>query len=130
MPPSRSSSARRSAPSSTRRRPRVSAIVGLRCPHCFEGRVFRGVLDMNERCPECGLVFEREPGYFTGAMVVSYAISVALYLALVLVLWWATGHVEAGLALAVVPFLAAVPTVFRYSRVIWMHFDHTLDPHK
>ncbi len=85
---------------------------------------------MNERCPACGIVFEREPGYWTGAMVVSYLLSVALYLALSLLLWWVTGHVELGLLIAVVPFLAAVPVIFRYSRVIWMHLDHTLDPER
>ncbi len=85
---------------------------------------------MSERCPACGLVFEREPGYFTGAMVVSYTLAVAVYLALVSVVWWVTGRVELALALAALLFLGAVPTIFRYSRVIWMHIDHALDPHK
>ena len=45
-----------------------AAILRQRCPRCFTGQVFRGLIDMNERCPVCDLEFEREPGYFTGAM--------------------------------------------------------------
>jgi uncharacterized protein (DUF983 family) len=102
----------------------------MRCPRCLEGRVFRGAIDMNERCPECGLVFEREPGYFTGAMVVSYLIAVVVYAALVLLLWSLPGwRVEVALAVAAALFFVAVPAIFRYSRVIWMHFDHAVDPH-
>ena len=83
---------------------------------------------MNARCPGCGLVFEREPGYFTGAMVVSYTLAVAVYLALVAILW-SLWPLELALVAAGLLFLATVPGIFRYSRVIWMYFDHALDPH-
>ena len=33
---------------------------------------------MSKRCPACGLKFEREPGYFFGAMYVSYFLSVGI----------------------------------------------------
>ncbi|GAB3978960.1 hypothetical protein GCM10028806_43230 [Spirosoma terrae] len=32
---------------------------------------------MHENCPVCGLRYEAEPGFFTGAMYVSYALYVA-----------------------------------------------------
>jgi hypothetical protein len=41
---------------------------------------------MNETCSECGLKFGRgEPGYFTGAMYVSYALAIPLILLLTLI---------------------------------------------
>ncbi len=84
---------------------------------------------MRETCPVCGLVFEREPGYFTGAMVVSYGIAVVVYTAIVLLLWSLPGwRAELALLVAVALFLLTVPAIFRYSRVIWMHFDHAIDP--
>jgi len=49
---------------------RIAAIIRQRCPRCFTGKVFRRLLDMNETCPVCGLRFEREEGYFTGAKFV------------------------------------------------------------
>ena len=86
---------------------------------------------MRERCPACSLVFEREPGYFTGAMIVSYLIAVAVYGALVLLLWSLPGwRVELALLLAGALFLVTMPAIFRYSRVVWMHFDHVVDPER
>ncbi|TMC07506.1 MAG: DUF983 domain-containing protein, partial [Chloroflexi bacterium] len=41
---------------------------------------------MNTACLVCGLVFERESGYFAGAMVVSYAIAVPILAAMVIAL--------------------------------------------
>ncbi len=85
---------------------------------------------MHESCPVCGHRFEREPGYFLGAMYVSYAIAVALYLLLAgLVHLLLPGLSETGVLAAAMPlFLPFVPLLFRYSRVIWMHLDWALDP--
>src|SRR5262245_19155102 len=51
---------------------------GLRlvCPVCGEGRLFYPLrFKMYERCPVCGFVYEREEGYFTGAMAVNLVIA-------------------------------------------------------
>jgi hypothetical protein len=47
---------------------RLAAIVAQRCPRCLEWPVFATLFRRHARCPACGLRFEREPGYFTGAM--------------------------------------------------------------
>ena len=33
-----------------------------RCPHCGRGRIFSGWAHHLDRCAECGLVYERNPG--------------------------------------------------------------------
>ena len=92
--------------------------------------MFRGLLAMHPACPSCGLVFEREPGYFVGAMYVSYALAVPAYAAVAVVagLLFPDRSFESVMAAALLPFLALVPPIHRYSRVIWMHFDRTIDP--
>jgi hypothetical protein len=85
---------------------------------------------MNDACPACGFRFTREPGYFFGAMYVSYPLA-ALVLGLFALSLQALRPDWPWLAclgVAFVPFLILVPLVFRYSRVIWMHFDHWADP--
>lgn len=80
-------------------------------------------------CPECGVVFGRENGYFTGAMIVSYLLAVPLLALLTLVIWLITGwRFDLILLIATLYFLPFVPAIFRYSRVIWMHFDRVVDP--
>ena len=111
---------------------RMMAVLRQRCPRCLEGRVFRGMLTMNDACPSCGLVFEREPGYFVGAMYVSYAMAIPAYL-LAILLMHALFRCLPDLAVlaAGVPMVClGSPYLFRYSRVIWMHFDRTFDPEK
>ena len=93
--------------------------------------MFRGVFAMNPTCPVCGHRFEREPGFFQGAMYVSYALGIgeAGVLALVgMLLLVPRVGLSAAIAALVVIHLACVPPLFRYSRVIWAHLNiGTLD---
>ena len=84
---------------------------------------------MNEPCPRCGLRFEREPGYWTGAMVASYALGVPVLVLIVAALWLLTGwDIVPVLIVGDVLFLAAAPFIWRYSRVIWLYLDWLIDP--
>lgn len=109
---------------------RVWAVVGLRCPRCREGRIFRGSFAMNDPCPICGLVFQREEGYFLGAMYVSYVLGSVLLGAFYFVLdrlfpaWHSLTLVLAAVAL----YLPFLPVVFRYSRGLWIHFERWGSP--
>lgn len=101
------------------------ALLRLRCPRCHQGKVFRGSVAMNDPCPVCGLIFEREEGYFLGAMYVSYGIGSVLIIPIFyLVQWLCPGWSPAGLfGLTMLFYLPLVPAIFRYSRVVWIHFD-------
>jgi hypothetical protein len=90
--------------------------------------VFRGGLRMYYACAECRVIYGRENGYFTGAMIVSYILAVPLVGLLCVLIWLATGwRVEIVILVAGLLFLPLVPPLFRYSRVIWMHFDRMVD---
>src|SRR5436305_13601199 len=56
----------------------LGALLRQRCPRCHKGRLFRGWFAMNDPCPVCGLIFQREEGYFLGAMYVSYLLGAVL----------------------------------------------------
>jgi uncharacterized protein (DUF983 family) len=108
---------------------RLRGLFLQRCPRCLRGKVFSGIATMNERCPVCDLQFEREPGYFMGAMYISYALSIGWLFALTGVIWWLTDW-DPSVALlgAVGLYLPLVPVTWRYSRLTWMYFDHTAWP--
>ena len=108
---------------------RLTAVVAGRCPRCLDGRIWRGLFSMNEVCPVCGLRFEREPGYWTGAMVASYALGVPILVVLILGVWLVTRwDVTFVLAVADGLFILVAPLVWRYSRIIWLHLDWLVDP--
>lgn len=86
---------------------------------------------MHEICPVCSMRFQRDEGYFLGAMYVSYFLaSLLLGLGLIVGHWllpeW---HLAVLLLTVVYPlFLLLVPVVFRYSRVLWIYFDRWASP--
>lgn len=109
---------------------RAGAIMHQRCPRCRRGLVFRRGLAMYNLCPACGMKFEREPGYFIGAMYISYAFA-AFYLGVVSFLV-SLALPELAFAwtvlIAAVLMLPLVPLMIRYSKILWMTIDRTLDP--
>ena len=75
--------------------------------------------------------FQRDQGYFLGAMYVSYPISAVLICGMLWLahLLWPDVHLNWLLFLVVLPlFLPMVPLVFRYSRTLWIYFDHGVEP--
>ena len=96
----------------------------LECPVCGTSGMFKGVLGMKENCEECGLKFEKEPGYWLPTMYLGYALSVAttvpgwVLMALVLDMSLAAQlYVLSGLAL-----LSPIAT-FWHCRALWLNVD-------
>jgi hypothetical protein len=80
-------------------------------------------------CPECGLKYEREQGYFLGAMYISYGLALITIFLIALALWLATSwSIERDVAVAALLFVPLVPILVTVSRVLWIHFDRAVDP--
>ena len=52
----------------------------LRCPRCGEGKLFKGLFAMADACSSCGLDFQREQGYYIGAMYINYGMTTLILL--------------------------------------------------
>ena len=65
----------------------VKNILACKCPRCKEGNLFkqnnifeaRSLFDMYENCPKCGQDFVVEPGFYLGAMWVSYLLCYSFF---------------------------------------------------
>ena len=103
----------------------------LRCPRCGARALFRTWFTMHERCFVCQLRFEREQGYFLGAMYINYGVTVVLALIGSFALeWWTTVSLAQQLLLWI-GFGSLFPMLFlRHSRGLWLAFDHIFDPVK
>ena len=91
----------------------------LRCPRCGARSLFRTWFSMYERCSVCQLRFEREQGYFLGAMYINYGVTVVLALIGSFALEWWT-KVSLAQAIAAVdrvlqPFSRAVLSPLAWS---------------
>lgn len=101
----------------------------LSCPRCGARPVFRGMFRMLDVCPGCGLVFEREPGYFIGAIYLNYGLTAALMIGGYFALERMTGIGPTGRLLAVGSVAVLVPILFfRHARMLWLGVDLWMDP--
>jgi len=98
------------------------------------GKIFRGSLlrafpKMHERCPVCDLKFEREEGYFLGAMYIGYGIGVVMISAFAAGLWLLTRwSLQKVVVWGIVLFIPFVPGITLFSRVFWIYLDRAVDP--
>lgn len=100
----------------------------LRCLRCGKGKLFRRGFRMNEQCSVCGWRFEREEGYWTGAMAVNLVVTELLIAGVILPLA-ITGTPAAPLLIVGLPATIAMPFLFyRHSRSLWMAIDFLLHP--
>lgn len=111
-------------------RNQLQAIILEKCPRCRQGDMFAYPLyqvtkfdKMHKTCPHCNFVFDREPGFFDGAMYVSYVLSVGLFLSVGLVLYVVFGNPETWVYITTVVVLniLLIPSFFRYSRVLYLY---------
>ena len=97
----------------------------LKCPRCGEGALFRTYFKMFDSCDSCDLKFERESGYFVGAMYLNYGATVILaFLCYFLFEMFASVPFLLNLSVWAL-FSAAFPVFFyRYSKSLWLNFDY------
>ena len=108
----------------------LKSILQYRCPRCRTAKLFKvpfnwaSPLDMPDKCSVCHQDFEPEPGFYYGAMFVSYALSILLFFIpgfiLVFGYNWQVNH-----ATIVVILISAVSffKILRLSRSIWIHIN-------
>lgn len=84
---------------------------------------------MCDRCANCGVKFEREEGYFLGAMYISYGLALAI-ITLFAVLFWLVMRwpLEKDVIWAIALLVPLAPMISRLSRVLWIYFDRAIDP--
>ena len=101
----------------------------LRCPRCGVGRLYAKPFRMLSHCPHCALKYEREQGYFIGAMYINYAATVAIAVPGYLLLdVFASLTINQQLVLWV-PFAVFFPLLFfHHARSLWLVLDHFFDP--
>jgi uncharacterized protein (DUF983 family) len=112
----------------------LNDILHQRCPRCRVGKIFHhsiflGFPKMHEECSVCHLRYAREPGYFLGAMYISYGLGLPVIALFASLIWAATGWwITKDVIWAVVLFLPLAPAITFLSRVLWIYLDQKFDP--
>jgi uncharacterized protein (DUF983 family) len=106
----------------------LSAILQGKCPRCREGKIFKHAAlsiqfaEMNPVCPHCGVSFMPEPGFYIGAMYISYGFNVILLIVIGVGLFTLTDSPDWVYVLSIImASFVFIPFSFRYSRIIFLH---------
>ncbi|MGB0034867.1 MAG: DUF983 domain-containing protein [Candidatus Acidiferrales bacterium] len=107
----------------------------LRCPYCRQGPVLeRWPNKILPRCPQCGLSYFRESGYFIGGMVITYALTLAIVIPAFLLslllpeIIGLSDYARLGLWILFALPLSFVLMPYAYS--LWLSLDFWLEPWK
>ena len=109
---------------------RLYSIFKMKCPRCQEGDFFishpydlRNAGNIHEKCSHCELKYSKEPGFYYGAMYVSYGLTVALFVAM-----WTSfnlffDNVSVGLQvfLIITVTVLLTPYIYALSKIIWIN---------
>ena len=104
-------------------------ILNEKCPNCGKGDVYEKKKKfielpvMREECTECHYHFDREPGYFLGAMYISYALAVLQGILTFLVLYTFLPNISTIWVVAIILFVISLFSMKNYklSRIIYIH---------
>lgn len=110
----------------------INSVVNCTCPRCREGELFvkknhyqlSTLLAMNTKCEKCGQDFEIEPGFYLGAMWVSYPFVIGFEIVFLLIglyilqleLFWA-------FVFSTMLLLAISPLILRIGRSLFIHLN-------
>src|SRR6202166_3651794 len=110
----------------------VRRAADWRCPYCGRGRLFRGIFRMLSRCPECGLSYFPEQGYYVGAMIINYvattAVVVAIFLLSVLFRDFTTLSTNYKILLWMTFAIVLSLLFVRHSYSFWLGIDFWIKP--
>ncbi len=116
---------------------KLYSIFANKCPKCHKGDAFvsnnpsKKMLDMNKNCAHCGFRFEKETGFYYGAMYISYALNIALFVSFLVAYNVLLENYISGTYLMLIYVALTVvlmPIYFRLSRMIWLNIFEDYDP--
>ena len=100
----------------------------LRCPVCGESNVFRAPFQVRHHCPACRALFQREAGFFVGAIMVNVVVTEGAVMLAFGVCLLALG----GGGSLTLPVLFAVALLFpvlfyHHAWSLWLAGDHVVE---
>lgn len=100
----------------------------LRCPVCGRSSVFERRFHVRHHCPACRALFQREDGFFVGAIVVNIITTelliIVLYVACLLVI---SSRFQLMLTILFIFGISFPVAFYHHSWSVWLSFDHLIE---
>jgi len=107
---------------------KLYSILKRKCPACQNGDFFvskpydlKNIGKIHDACPNCGESFSKEPGFYYGAMYVSYGLGVAMFVAVFVLtyLFYPNPSTTVYVIMIAIAMLLLGPFLYELSKIIW-----------
>lgn len=107
---------------------KLYSILKRKCPVCQEGDFFlskpydlKNTGKIHESCSECNEKFSKEPGFYYGAMYVSYALGVVVFVAVFIITYliYPNSSAMTYIILIAIAMVLFGPFLYELSKIIW-----------
>ena len=104
-------------------------VINEKCPKCSKGYVFKQNVSllnlpiMNDVCEKCSYHYDREPGYFLGAMYISYGLAAIQGIITFLILHYSFSFLSTlyQTMIVILVMIALGRKNYKLSRVLYIH---------
>lgn len=116
---------------------KLNSIFKMKCPRCREGDFFishpysmKNIGKTYKYCPSCGLKYEKEVGFYYGAMYVSYGLGVGLFVACWVCFNLFFPNASTFIQISVISGLSIFlsPYLYALSKVLWANLFFSYEP--
>jgi uncharacterized protein (DUF983 family) len=106
----------------------ISRCLRLRCPACGRASIVNSPFHIRQECSSCGVSFNREEGFFVGAIMAN-VVTTELVILIAYLMALAVGHEIDQLVIGVLLGLAVTfPLAFyHHSWSLWLGLDHLIE---
>ena len=111
---------------------KLYSIWNMKCPRCHKGNLFdskMGLFEMPDRCPSCNQNYMPEPGFYYGAMFISYIFTAWFCIFFAIFFHWILDwSLNATFAFLIFVLAILFVWIFRMARSIWINMTIPFDP--
>lgn len=103
---------------------KLYSIFKHKCPFCHEGEFFEGKYFnavVKDHCDNCNQKYSKEPGFYQGSYYVTYALGVAVFVTLWVLLLLLAPNLSTGWTVGIIVsgIVLSSPFLYPMSKIVW-----------
>lgn len=99
----------------------------LRCPVCGDSLIIQSPFKIRHHCPSCRTLYQREDGFFVGALTINVVTTELMILGLYLACILLMNSFQSILVILFVVGLLFPVAFYHHSWSIWLSLDHLVE---
>jgi uncharacterized protein (DUF983 family) len=99
----------------------------LRCPVCGDSLILQSPFKIRHHCPSCSALYQREDGFFVGALTINVVTTELIILVLYLACLFLLNDFQLILVILFITGLLFPVAFYHHSWSIWLSLDHLVE---